>query len=109
MKKAMWNVDRTGEYKFSDRDDPGQTYIFDYQDEDHWIPAVADKIYDKFKGLTVNVKDVEEYVIAETAYIFKKGILRYIEKNKPRYILRVNNRNRKGTFPDRCSITFTSE
>lgn len=108
MKRAMWKVDRTGEYKFSDRDDPEQTYLFDFQDEEHWIPVAADKIYGKFKGLTIDVANIEEFVIAETDYIFKKGILRYIEKTKPEYISRVINRTRKGTFPDRCLITFTS-
>ena len=109
MKRAMWNVDRTGDYKFSDRDAPGQTYIFDYQDESHWIPTAADNIYDKFKGLTVGVSEIEEFVIAETEYIFKKAILKYIENSKPEYILYISNRNRRGTFPSGCTITFTSE
>lgn len=108
MKRAMWKVDRTGDYKFSDRDDPGQTYIFDYHDESHWIPAVADEIYDKFKGLTVGVSEIEEFVIAETKYIFKKAILKYIENSKPKYIISVSNRNKRGTFPPGCIITFTS-
>jgi len=107
MKRAMWRVDRTGQYKFSDRDVPGQTYIFDFQDEEHWIPAAANKIYKQFTGMTVDVKDIEIFIIAETEYIFKKEILKYIEKKRPEYIREILNRRKKGTFPNGCKIIFT--
>jgi len=110
MKKAMWNVDRTGEYKFSDRWDQTQTYIFDFQDEAHWIPNAAEQVYDKFKGTSVSVEDVSEYVIANTNYIFIKAILRYIEDNNPERINSVQvesgRKRRKRTFPPGCIIHF---
>ena len=106
MKRAMWRVDRTGQYKFSDRDVLGQSYLFDFQDEEYWVPAAAQKILNKFKGTTISVKNIEEFIIADTEFIFKKSILKYIEKKMPKKILRVSHQKRKGTFLDHCEITF---
>jgi hypothetical protein len=109
MKNAMWIVDRTGDYKFSDREVPGQMYIFDFQNEEYWIPPAAESIYKKFKGLTVNVMQIKEYVIAETPYVFKKEILRYIEKNQSNRIINVTDRKRKGEFLDSSYVTFSNQ
>lgn len=109
MKRAMWRVDRTGQYKSSDRFGAGQTYLFDYQDEAHWIPRAAEEVYAKFKGQTVSIEDVEQYVITETEYIFKKGILSHIEDKHPERIKNVavrNRRRRRKSYPDECVITF---
>lgn len=109
MKKAMWRVDRRGEFKFSDREDEHQKYIFDFQDEEHWIPRAAKEVCEKFKGTVVKVSDIEEFVIAETNYIFKKAILRHIEKYNPEKIKDVTvpgKTRRKSSFLDESIIHF---
>jgi len=109
MKNAMWRVDRTGDYKFSDRWDEKQTYLFDFHDEVYWIPKAAALIGSKFKGQRVSVKDVSDYIIGETPFLFKKSILQYVEDNYPKAISEVvvpNRKRKKRSFPDDCIIVF---
>jgi len=107
MKNAMWSVDRRGNYTFSDRLGRGQTFLIDYQDEEHWVPKAAELVYDRFKGQTVSVEDVEKFVIIKTEYNFRKSVLQYIEDNNPERIAEVRGRRRRRSFPPECLITFS--
>jgi hypothetical protein len=104
MKDAMWRVDRTGSYSFSDRTDPRQKYLFDFDNEASWIDDAAAKVLTTFVGRRVPLKDVKDYVIVGTPYRFQKSILKKIEENGG--ITNVTDRSRKGTFKDSCFITF---
>jgi three-Cys-motif partner protein len=94
MKKAMWTVDKTGEFRFSDKDVPNQKSLFEtYTDE--WL---ADEIHSQFDGQLVTVQAIEEWVLTETPNYKFANSLRQLEKTER---LRVPtppvNRN-KGTF-----------
>ena len=108
MKEAMWRVDRRGEYTFSDRLGREQTFLIDYQDamQKYWIPTASELVYNRFKKENVSVEDIEQYVIIETNYVFRKAILSYIEDNNPERIVAVRGRKKKRTFPKGCIITF---
>lgn len=106
MKEAMWKVDPRGTYRFSDTTDVRQKYILDFTDKKHWISDAADMVFRVFKGKTVTIGEIEEYVIIETPYPFRKEILRYLEQKGK--ISNVSGRRRRLTFPDRCVITFSN-
>jgi len=107
MKEAMWRVDKSGNFSFSDRLGRAQSFLMDYQEEQYWIPKAAKRVYANFKGKTVRISDIEQFVVTETEYIFRKKILRYIEKNNPSTIeVQLNRKRRKGSFPDDSIIQF---
>ncbi len=106
MKEAMWKVDRRGTYTFSDITDVGQTFLIDYSDENYWQQQAADAIFDRFVGQTKTIEEIYQFVIVKTPYIFRKSILKHLEKRECPKIIKVTNRNRKLTYPEGCSITF---
>lgn len=107
MKEAMLKVDRRGTYRFSDRTDPNQSYILDYSEENTWIPQAADAVYKKFKGLQATVDTIQEFVIDNTPFVFRKGILIYLEKSNPSKITEVTGRRRVCTYPNgECVVKF---
>jgi three-Cys-motif partner protein len=105
MKNSMWAVDKRGQYRFSDRLGSGQTYLF--SDTDYWKKDVANLIYKNYRGKTVSIEEIKNYTIVETDYIYRSGIMQYMEQNNPERIVKVDNRKRKNTFPDGCIITFS--
>jgi len=109
MKEAMWKVDRRGSYTFSDLTDVNQTYIIDYQDYAHWIPTAAEMVHNKFRGQTVNEREVHEFVVVDTPFIYRKAILSHLEtKCYPPKIRNVTGRKKRLSYPEECLITFSS-
>ncbi len=106
MKEAMWTVDPRGTYRFSDTTDVNQKYLLDFTDKKHWISDAADMVFRAFKGRTATIDEIEEYVIIETPYLFRKEILKYLELQSK--IINVSERKRRLTFPDECVITFSN-
>ncbi len=105
MKDAMWKVDETGEYNFSDRTDPHQTVLFKMEPD---YSILTEQIITRFKGHTISISNLEEFVIEKTAFLKKhirKNILQPMEKATPPEII-VHNRRRDFTYPRMCSITF---
>jgi len=109
MKDAMWKVDRTGLYRFSDLTNPNQVYLIDYETKPHWIPSAADMVHQKFRGQTVLEDDVHKFVVTETPFVYRKSILQHLEKRSPPKIASVTCRKTRAlTYPDGCSVTFCS-
>lgn len=107
MKEAMVKVDKRGMFRFSDKTDVNQTFLLDYSNEEWWVSGAANFIFNNFKGKTVSVEDVHEYVAINTPYIFRKKILQFLEKSRPQKIVKVEGRKIDLTFPDKCRITFS--
>ncbi|MBE3560335.1 MAG: three-Cys-motif partner protein TcmP [Ktedonobacteraceae bacterium] len=106
MKQAMWRVDPTGSFTFSDASNPFQPLLLtepNYADAQRLLTT-------QLKGKTMRLADVKEYVLAETPYLFmKKEVLRPMEVTSPPKIrvISADPRRRKGTFPDEnMLITF---
>lgn len=110
MKDAMWKVDRTGSYKFSDITGFKQSFLIDYENEPSWVPSAANAIYSRFKGKEVLDKEVYEFLLAETVFPKRKAPLYYLEKDPAPKILRVSRPHgyTRG-FPDGCSIAFAND
>ena len=105
MKDAMWKVDETGDFTFSDIRDPHQTVLFQKEPN---ISQLKRMIIEKFKGKTITVNELKHFVIVETPFKeshFKKQILDPLERSEPPEI-KVINRKRKYSYPDGCIITF---
>jgi len=97
MKKAMWSVDDSGGFRFSDRDNPGQLLLLKGLD-DTWL---ADELSRRLAGKTVTVEEVKTFVLTETPHYLFKGALRKLEMDL-RVVKPVAPRigRKPGTYPD---------
>jgi three-Cys-motif partner protein len=100
MKEAMWKVDSTGEFKFSDATDPSQLVMF----SEPSFEILARQIRSRFVGTEVTVKEVEDFVLTETAFreTHYKKLLAEFEKSDPPVITVVDSKHgrRRGTYGD---------
>jgi three-Cys-motif partner protein len=97
MKRAMWQVDPSGGFRFSDRDDPSQLRLFKSFTEG----TLADEIASAFSGKTVTIGEIKEFVLTQTpGYLFKRSLNTLeVEKNRLQAVNPPPGR-RKGTFSD---------
>ena len=96
MKRAMWRVDQTGGFRFSDSDNPCQLSIFQNCTEE----LLADELRSRLAGQILTVEKVKEFVLTETpAYNFKKA-LKILEDSYCLEVISAPHKRRKGTFPD---------
>ncbi len=103
MKEAMWRVDPSGEFIFSDATDPNQRVLFSSDHSD--LPRILGT---RFAGQEVSVGEVARFVLEETAYqrsFFKKALKDLETAAAPGLeVLDPPPRRRRGTFPDESLI-----
>jgi hypothetical protein len=78
MKEAMWKVDTTGEFSFSDATDSSQQVLF----AEAAFDILRDQILKRFEGQEATVAEVERFVLAETAFRethHKRQVLKLLE------------------------------
>ena len=102
----MLRVNPYGMFMFSDANDIRQRSLFDFVSPDWKETDLADRIYKEFKGKTVSLEKIKEFVLAQTPYSFKKNAFKILEKAKPPKITQVFGRTRDYTYPDNCWITI---
>lgn len=108
MKEAMWGVDATGSFEFSDFSNPYQPLLLD---KPKYID-LQERLSKEFQGKTVPIEVIEEYVLAETPYItYKEMALAPMEAASPPQIqvfsTDPNYKRKKGDFPaGKTSIRF---
>ena len=96
MKKAMWRVDSTGGFRFSDKNNPAQLCFFkDYDDEE-----LAEEIVSNLQKTTPTIFQIKEFVLTETPAYKYKGALKLLEKRGLLKIIKAPDKRRAGTFPD---------
>lgn len=103
MKAAMWKLDESGEFTFSDATDPNQMVFFAKQPRSE---ALREQLLERFKGREATVGDIEQFVLAETAFRethFKLQILKPLESaNPPGLVVTCAPAGRRaGTYADR--------
>lgn len=98
MKTAMWTVDQTGEFRFSDKDNPDQLSLLEDAYDQDWL---ADEVASQLAGKELTLAQVKEFVLTETPCRLFKEALRKLEN---RGELRVTN-----APPDRRPGTFRYE
>lgn len=99
MKKAMWKVDDSGGFRFSDRDEPGQLKLLRDEFDQEWL---ADRLAGNFPGQDVTVAQIRKYVLTATpCYLFKPA-LKSLEMSKDPglTVVRAPAGRRRGTFKD---------
>jgi three-Cys-motif partner protein len=100
MKRAMWKVDSTGTFEFSDFSNPYQPLLLDKPNN----ADLQQLLSDKFKGQTVSIETIEKYVLVETPYFtYKEAALKPMESAKPPQIdvlsTNPNYKHKKGDYP----------
>jgi hypothetical protein len=108
MKEAMWKIDRTGLFQFSDATyNPAQPMLFEPEPN---YPLLKQIILSEFKGKSVGVRELENFVLTQTPFRethYKKQILMEMEKaNPPEIEIACQGIRRKGTFTNQCVIKF---
>jgi three-Cys-motif partner protein len=107
MKYAMWKVDETGTFSFSDRTNPSQMTLFESEPNYQQLKRL---IVNRFKGRIVPIEGIEYVVLDETPFRethFKRQILREMEFGDPPEIEIVKSpRKRSGTYPEGTIIRF---
>jgi len=106
MKEAMWRVDKSGSFEFSDATyQPFQGVLFEDKPRYSELRKI---ILGKFKGQAVSSKQLGDFIVTETSFLrshYKTSILRPMEEANPPQI-EVTNRKRRKTYPDECIIKF---
>lgn len=108
MKEAMWRVDETGSFQFSDATyNPDQAFLFGM--EPNYV-ELKNLIIKKFKGKPVSVKVLENFIVTETSFTqnhYKRKILGEMERAIPLEI-RVQRKHgaRRGTFLPETIVEF---
>lgn len=99
MKEAMWKVDESGEFRFSDATDPNQFVLFEKAPD---LLTLQKHIRAACGGRDVRVGDIEMSVVVDTAFreTHYKTILKSLEKDGHLSVVRAANGRRVGTFPD---------
>jgi three-Cys-motif partner protein len=96
MKKAMWKVDRTGGFSFSDKHGLDQLSLLTSYGEDR----LEEELERGLAGRKISVLEIKEWVLTETpAYLFK-GALAKLEKRGILKPLNPTASRRTGKFPD---------
>ena len=114
MKEAMWRVDDSGSYSFSDGIDPNQVVLF----RDDPAAKLAPMLHRRFAGLSVDTSEVFRFVEDETAYLKKhaRSALLALEAAPVdaaaclvvQALKRDGRPRRPGTFPDGTVVQFTN-
>ena len=107
MKEAMWAVDQTGAFRFSDKTDPNQMILMGPDSG----AELAATVTGQFGGRTVDAQEVKRWVIESTIYLSRHatGALRYAEVKGLITVdskKRDGRQRRKNSFPDGSMIQF---
>ena len=102
MKDAMWRVNEAGEFQFSDATDPNQAVLFEASPN---FDTLRNRILERFGGREATVAEIEEFVLAETAFreTHYKRVLKPLERDQPPMIevIAPPPGRRTGTYRDK--------
>jgi len=109
MKEAMWKIDESGLFKFSDATyDPAQPMLFEINPDYGRLKRI---LLQNFKGKSVSITELENFILTQTPFRethYKRQILAPMEEKQPPEI-EVKcpaPKRRVGTFPSRCTVRF---
>jgi three-Cys-motif partner protein len=99
MKEAMWRVDESGTYSFSDATDPNQSVLFTAEPD---RVALRKLILREFAGAEVTVGDVERFVVQKTPFTdsHHKKVLASLEAQGLLTVPSSSPKRRNGTYAD---------
>jgi hypothetical protein len=108
MKEAMWKVDDTGSFQFSDHTDArGLMSLF----SDHPnLEPLREAIQRTFRGQRVTIEELRDWVIAETEFLpvhLKRPVLAPMEEAGEVKVVNPAVKRRRGTFSDGTVLEFS--
>lgn len=108
MKEAMWRVDKSGLFQFSDATyNPSQPMLFEIEPN---YSQLKKNLLKEFKGKSVSITEIENFILTQTTFRethYKKQILGPMEKSQPSEIeVKCEGKRRKYTFPPQCIVKF---
>ena len=103
MKDAMWKVDPSGLFQFSDATDPNQLTLFGSEPD---YPFLESLLNQRFFNCSPSYGEVKEFVVAESAFTESHGkyVLRLMELGASLEVVSSSPRRRRGTFADDSSV-----
>lgn len=108
MKDAMWRVDDTGSFQFSDHADAlGLTSLFSAHPN---LAPLREAILKSFKGRQVSIQSLRDWVITKTEFLpkhLKSPILAPMEEAGEVTVVNPAPKRRKGTFSDGTILKFS--
>lgn len=108
MKEAMWRVDKSGLFQFSDATyNPSQPMLFEIEPK---YSQLKKNLLKEFKGKSISITEIENFILTQTPFRethYKKQILGPMEKSQPSEIeVKCEGKRRKYTFPPQCIVKF---
>ena len=102
MKEAMWKVDQSGEFRFSDATNPLQLALFERKPQ---FDVLMNQIINRFHREEATVGEIEEFVVSETAFRethYKTQILKPLETSQPPRLVAIDPpaKRKPGTYSD---------
>ncbi len=99
MKEAMWRVDESGTYTFSDATDPNQNVLFAAEPD---RKLLARLLTDHFSGQEVTVEQIEQFVVRQTVFreTHYKKVLQTLESEGQILPKNARPNRRPGTYAD---------
>jgi len=106
MKEAMWKVDESGSFQFSDYTDSLRLMSLFGTEPDYAL--LTRLITNEFRGKRVSIGELEDWVTAETPFLpkhIRKGVLIPLETNSK--LTATKDKRRKLTYPDGTILEFS--
>lgn len=106
MKHAMWSVDPTGNFRYAYAGDPNQLRLLDVEPD---FEQLRDEIATEFKGTSVVVEKVEEFVLLNTPFLdthYKRQVLIPMERAGEIDCEHPTRNRRRSQYPSGTIITF---
>ncbi len=104
MKEAMWKVDQSGEFRFSDATNPAQRLLFSQGPD---FDELRRLILSKFAGGEATVGKIEDFVLADTPFRethYKKQVLAALEREGKVAPVNLPRRRKAGTYADASMV-----
>lgn len=107
MKEAMWKIDKSGTFQFSDATyNPSQPMLFQIEPNYDQLKKI---IINNFKNKSISVIELENFILTQTPFRethYKKQILTPMEKAGEIKVSCPDRKRKKWTFPPECIIEF---
>ena len=99
MKEAMWRVDESGTYTFSDATDPDQSVLFSAEPDRQLLARL---IVNNFAGIETTPNEIERFVVRHTPFreTHYKKVLQALEEADKIVPVNPSSRRRRGTYAD---------
>ncbi|WP_235036306.1 three-Cys-motif partner protein TcmP [Arthrobacter sp. 18067] len=102
MKEAMWKVDPSGGYKFSDLLH-GQTVLFEPEVD---TSPLQHELASVFRGQCLSIEDIEEYVVVYTPYCKSHVKRKTLAEMQRRNQISSPNQRTRNTYPPGTLVQF---